>query len=65
MILAHYRGLLVGCKVLQERGTEVRVKVNDEKRPKWINLAEGKQKLFDNVDEAIKWIESHDANNPC
>lgn len=61
MILAHYRGLLTVCEVLQERGTEVRVKVVDEKRPKWINLAEGKQKLFENTEEAIEWIESHDA----
>lgn len=61
MILAHYSGLLVGCKVLEERGNKVRVKVNDEKRPKWIDLNEGKQKLFDNTNEAIEWIQSHDA----
>lgn len=61
MILAHYRGLLVGCKVLKERDNKVRVKVVDEKRPKWINLAEGKQKLFENTEEAIEWIESHDS----
>lgn len=46
---------------MEERGNKVRVKVNDEKRPKWIDLNEGKQKLFDNTNEAIEWIQSHDA----
>lgn len=56
-ILAHRNGLLCGCKVLEVDGTRVRVHVTDERRPKWIDLAEGKQKLFDNTDEAILWVE--------
>lgn len=57
MILAHCRGLLTGCVVLKEEGSRVRVHVQDEKRPKWIDLSLGKHKLFTDVDEAIQWVE--------
>lgn len=56
-ILAHHRGLLTGCKILEEKDSKVKVQVIDEKRPKWIDLSLGKQKLFDNLNEAIAWIE--------
>lgn len=58
MILAHMNGLLTVCDVLKRDGEKVRVKVRDEKRPKWINLAMGKQKLFHDTDEACEWIEA-------
>lgn len=58
MILAHQNGLLTVCDVLKRDGEKVRVKVHDEKRPKWINLAIGKQKLFHGTDEACEWIYS-------
>lgn len=58
MILAHHRGLLTCCKVLERSGERVRVKVHDEKRPKWVDLSTGKQALFENTDQAIDWIES-------
>lgn len=58
MILAHYKGLLTVCDVLKRDGEKVFVKVRDEKRPKWINLSLGKQKLFHNTDEACEWIEA-------
>jgi hypothetical protein len=51
-------GLLTVCDVLKRDGEKVRVKVRDEKRPKWINLAMGKQKLFHDTDEACEWIEA-------
>lgn len=57
-ILAHYRGLLTGCKVIYEEEDRAYVKVVDEKRPKWVTLTDGKRKLFDNTDDAIDWIES-------
>ncbi|MNF74925.1 hypothetical protein D3C84_569720 [compost metagenome] len=57
MILAHYKGLLCVCKVLKEEGQKVYVKVLDEKRPKWVDLSMGRQKLFENTDDAIDWIE--------
>lgn len=57
MILAHINGLLTVCQVLQRDGDRVRVKVTDEKRPKWVDLADGRRKLFDDVDDAINWIE--------
>ena len=58
MILAHMNGLLTVCDVLKRDGEKVRVKVRDEKRPKWIDLATGKQKLFQCADEACDWIEA-------
>ncbi|QIQ63942.1 hypothetical protein 18_00019 [Pseudomonas phage Epa18] len=63
MILAKYTGLLCGVKVLQRQGDKVRVKVVDEKRPKWVDLASGSYKLFNNTDEAIQWIESEEVTN--
>ncbi len=57
MILAHHRGLLTGCKVLERSGERVRVKVHDEKHPKWVDLSTGKHALFQNTDQAIDWIE--------
>ena len=57
MILAHHNGLLTCCELLKRDGERVRVKVVDEKRPKWVDLATGKQALFGNTDEAIAWIE--------
>lgn len=56
MILAHRCGLLTGCKVLKVDGERVRVKVVDEKRPKWVDLSERKQKLFADTDQAIEWV---------
>ena len=56
-ILAHHRGLLVGCQVMERKGDMVRVKVNDEKRPKWVDLSTGKHKLFDDSDSACDWID--------
>lgn len=58
MILAHMNGLLTVCDILKLEGEKVRVKVRDEKRPKWIDLSVGKQKLFSNTDEACAWIDS-------
>jgi hypothetical protein len=60
MILAHHRGLLTGCKVLERDGDRVRVKVQDEKRPKWIDLATGKHAIFEDPEQAIAWVESHE-----
>lgn len=60
MILAHINGLLTICDILDRDGDKVRVKVRDEKRPKWINLSAGKHKLFQNTDEACGWIDSID-----
>ncbi len=57
MILAHHRGLLTSCTVLKQEGDRVRVKVRDEKHPKWVDLSQGKQRLFDDTDQAIAWIE--------
>lgn len=51
-ILAHHRGLLTCCQVLKEDGDRVYVKVVDEKHPKWVDLSLGKQKLFDDTDQA-------------
>jgi hypothetical protein len=59
VILAHHKGLLTVCDVLKRDGEKVFVKVRDEKRPKWVDLASGKQKLFDGTDEAIEWIGGH------
>lgn len=59
MILAHMNGFLTVCNVLKRDGERVRVKVLDEKRPKWVDLSTGKQKLFDCSDEACEWIYSH------
>lgn len=61
MILAHINGLLTGCKVLERSGDRVRVKVVDEKRPKWVSLTDGKHKLFDSSDDAINWIDEANA----
>jgi uncharacterized protein (DUF58 family) len=61
MILAHINGLLTVCKVLKRDGDRVRVKVVDEKRPKWVDLADGRRKLFDDTDAAIDWIEGGNA----
>lgn len=58
MILACVNGLLTVCDVLKRDGEKVRVKVRDEKRPKWIDLSIGKQKLFHCTDEACEWIDS-------
>lgn len=58
MILAHENGLLTVCDVLKRDGDKVRVKVRDEKRPKWIDLSMGRQKLFHCSDEACDWIDS-------
>ncbi|UKM53838.1 hypothetical protein VL2_gp025 [Pseudomonas phage vB_PaeM_VL12] len=58
MILAKYTGLLCGVKVLQHQGDKVRVKVVDEKRPKWVDLSSGSYKLFNDTEEAIQWIEA-------
>ncbi len=58
MILAHMNGLLTVCDVLKRDGDKVRVKVVDEKRPKWIDLSIGKQKLFHDADQACEWIYS-------
>lgn len=58
MILAHMNGLLTACDVLKREGEKVRVKVHDEKRPKWIDLSIGKQKLFSSADQACEWIDS-------
>ena len=58
MILAHMNGLLTVCDVLKRDGEKVRVKVHDEKRPKWIDLSIDKQKLFNNTDQACEWIDS-------
>lgn len=55
MILAHKNGLLVGCKVLERDGDRVRVKVNGEKRPKWVDTSVGKQDLFDDCEQAMAW----------
>ena len=57
MILAHHRGLLTVCDVLSRDGDRVRVKVRDEKHPKWVDLSLGKHKLFEDTEEAIQWIE--------
>ena len=57
MILAHHRGLLTACEILDVKGSKVKVKVRDEKRAKWGDLSLGKQKLFDDTDQAIDWIE--------
>jgi hypothetical protein len=56
VILAHRNGLLTACAVLKRDGEKVRVKVADEKRPKWIDLSSGKQKLFNSADEAFYWL---------
>lgn len=56
-ILAHCGGLLTACKVLKTDGDRVRVQVSDEKRPKWVDLSTGKQKLFQSADAALEWIE--------
>lgn len=57
MILVHYKGLLTVCDVRKREGEQVFVKVRDEKRPKWVDLSLGKQKLFDNTDAACTWVE--------
>lgn len=57
MILAHANGLLTVCDVLKRDGEKVRVKVRDEKRPKWIDLSVGKQKIFSDADQACEWID--------
>lgn len=44
------------CEVLTEDGPLVCVKVIDEKRPKWIDLSQGKYALFSNTDDAESWI---------
>lgn len=58
-ILAHINGLLTCCKILKEEGSRVRVKVRDEKRPKWVDLSLGKQKIFEDTDAAVDWIEEN------
>jgi len=58
MILAHKNGLLTVCEVKKREGEKAFVQVHDEKRPKWINLSLGKQKLFHDVDAACEWIYS-------
>lgn len=57
MILAHYKGLLTVCDVCKREVEKVFVKVRDEKRPKWIELSLGKQKLFHDTDAACTWVE--------
>ncbi len=61
MILAHIKGLLTACSVKKREGQRVFVKVQDEKRPKWIDLSLGKHKLFHDVTEACDWVYE---NNP-
>lgn len=56
-LLVHHKGLITGCKVLETDGTKVKVHVQDERHPKWVDLAEGKHKLCDTADQALAWIE--------
>lgn len=55
MILATQTGWLIAVDLIRETPKAQIVKASDEKRERRVSRTDPKQKLFDSVDDALRW----------
>ena len=56
MILTHHKGMMDVCDVITVEETRTRVRVFEQKRPKWVMHNDPKWKLTETVAEALDWL---------